>query len=217
MKTYENENVINYKGFKIIIDNDNDGFADSPDEWSDNSLFLVYDHRDFFVERKGFNPDNIFEAMQIGKKLYDGYFYFPVYAYIHSGVSLQLKRWFNGLAQGHNEFDVSFKGFALVKKEKGSYTMDKAYNIAESLLQTWNDYLHGNVWNFRTEDKDENMIDSCCGFYGDPEKSGLMEEAKSSIDFEIEKRNKAKQDKVKTLLKNHVPIEKREELILDLK
>ena len=205
-----------YKGFKIIIDNDND-FCDSPNDWDDNEVFLVYDHRDFEIKREGFNCDDIFEAMCEGKKLFDGYFYFPVYAYIHSGISLQLKRWFNYVPQGHNEFDVSFKGFCMVKKMKGSYTQEKAYNLADNLLDTWNDYLHGNVWNFMTEDKEGNTIDTCCGFYGDPEKSGLMEEAKSSIDFEIEKRNKAKQNKVKTLLKNHVPIEKREELILNLK
>jgi hypothetical protein len=208
--------TINYKGYFIKIDNDNDGFADNPGDWGNTDSFLVYDHRDFFVEQKGFDPEDIFEVMQTGKKLFDGYFYFPVYAYIHSGVSLQLKRWFNGVPQGHNQFDVSFKGFALVKKEKGSYTMEKAYKIAEGIVETWNDYLSGNVWNFRTEDKNGNFIDSCCGFYGDPEKSGLMDEAKSSIDFEIKKRNKDKQNKVKTLLKNHVPVDKRKELILGM-
>jgi hypothetical protein len=208
--------TINYKGYSINIDNDNDGFADSPNDWGNTDSFLVYDHRDFFVERGGFSPEDIFETMQTGKKLFDGYFYFPVYAYIHSGVSLRLQRWFPGLPQGHNEFDVSFKGFCLVKKEKGCYTMEKAYKIAECIVEEWNDYLSGNVWNFRTEDKDGEIIDSCCGFYGDPEKSGLMDEAKSSIDFEIENRRKTKQNKVKTLLANKVPIEKREELILNL-
>jgi hypothetical protein len=173
----------------------------------------VYDHRNFYVKREGFDPDDIYETMQTGKKLFDGYFYFPVYAYIHSGVSLQLKRWFSGLPQGHNEFDVSFRGFALVKKEKGYYTMEKAYKIAEDVVNTWNDYLNENVWNFRAEDEGGDVIDSCCGFYGDPEKSGLMDDAKSSIDHEIEERRKARQDKVKTLLTNHVPIEKRQEIL----
>jgi hypothetical protein len=208
--------TINYKGYFIKIDNDNE-CMENPDDWGNEDSFLVYDHRDFEIKREGFDPGDIYEQMrETGEPIFNGYFYLPVYAYIHSGVSLQLKRWFNGLPQGHNEFDVSFKGFVLVKKEKGSYTMEKAYTIAESIIDTWNDYLHGNVWNFRAEDKNENIIDSCCGFYGDPEKSGLMEEAKSSIDFEIEKRRKVKQEKLKTLLLNHVPIETRQKLILSM-
>lgn len=206
------ETTINYKGFKIIIDNDSE-CSENPGDWGNEESFLVYDHRDFYVKREGFDPNDIFETMQTGKKLFEGYFYFPVYAYIHSGVSLSLGKMSYPFT---DRWDVSFKGFALVKKQKGSYTMEKAYKIAEGEIDMWNDYLSGNVWNFRTEDKNEEMIDSCCGFYGDSEKSGLMDEAKSSIDYEIEKRRKAKQNKVKTLLSNHVPIEKRNELILSM-
>jgi hypothetical protein len=202
------ENLINYKGYRIRIEQDDEQF-NSPDEWGNDDSFLVYDHRDFFVERKVFNPDDIYEIMLSGKKLFDGYFFFPVYAYIHSGVSLQLRRWFN-VPQGHNEFDVSFKGFALVKKEKGTYTSDKAYIVAEGLLHTWNDYLSGNVYGFITEDKNGEQIDSCWGFYGNPERSGLIDDAKNAIDCEIERVRKSKQSKVKTLLKNNVPLEKRE-------
>jgi hypothetical protein len=210
MKT-EDVNVVNYKGYKIRIIQDE--FYDSPDNWGDEQRFLVYDHRDFYVKRKGFNPDDIFEVFSEGKKLYDGFFIFPVYAYIHSGVALQLKRWFNYVPQGHNEFDVSFKGFALIKKEKGTYTSEKAYQAAEGLLNVWNDCLSGNVYGFIAEDNEENEIDSCWGFYGDPEKSGLIEDAKSNIDFEIKNRLEKRILKVKTFIKNNVPLENRTQLI----
>ena len=209
------ETTIDYKGYIIKIDNEND-FADNPGDWGNDDYFLVYDHRSFYVKRDYFNPDDIFETMQQGKKLFDGYWFFPVYAYIHSGVSLQLKRWFNCVPQGHNEFDVSFKGFALIKRQKGSWNENIAYSQAEGLLETWNDYLHGNVYGFICKDANDENIDSCWGYYGDPETSGLMDEAKGAIDYEVKKRLQDKISKVKTWIKNHVPIDKRNELILTL-
>ncbi len=204
-------NEINYKNYKIEIHSDE--ICESADIWENDDCFLIYDHRDFFVERNGFNPNDIFETMQNGKKLYNGYWFFPVYAYIHSGVSLQLKRWFSCVPQGHNEFDVSFKGFALVKRQKGwSYSSKQAYKIAESVLNEWNDYLSGNVYGFMTKDKDDNDIDSCWGFYGDPEKSGLMEEAKNSIDCDIKYKLQNRIKQIKTWIKHHVPLKKRYEL-----
>lgn len=44
-------NEIDYKGFKIIIKPD-DFINDSPNDWGNDDCFLVYDHRDFCVERK---------------------------------------------------------------------------------------------------------------------------------------------------------------------
>ena len=204
--------TIKYKGYDINIIPDN--YPQSPNEWSNDDYFLVYDHRDFYVKKSGFDPEDIFENMQNGKKTYDGYFYFPVYAYIHSGVHLQLKRWFNGLPQGHNEFDVSFRGFCLIKKTKGSYTMKKAYKIAQSVIDEWNDYLSGNVYGYRVCKNDE-IIDSCYGFYGDYEKSRIIEEAKSIVDCEVNKNLQNRLQNVKTWIKNHVPFEIRQKQILE--
>ena len=200
--------IIDYKDHVIKIISDHE--CDSPDDWGDNDYFLVYDHRNFTITRKGFDPQDIFDAMQKRAKLYDDYFYFPVYAYIHSGISLQLQRWFPGLPQGHNEFDVSFKGFALVKRQKGSYIRDKAYEIAKSVVEEWNDYLSGNVYGYIVE-KDDEHIDSCWGFYGDYEKSGIIEEAKNVVDWQVKKALQAHITRLKTYIRNHVPLEVRAE------
>ena len=207
------EEKLNYKGFTIEIVPDD--FTDSPDDWGNTDVFLVYDHRDFCIKRNGFNPEDIYEAMKNKEEKYDNYWYFPVFAYIHSGISLSLKRWFPGLPQGHNEFDVSFKGFILA--DSNIYkTSEEAFNVCQSEINVWNDYLSGNVWGFRTMDSEENEIDSCYGFYGDPEKSGLIEQAKDSIDCEIEQRIKKRTNQIKTFIRNSVPFEKRQELIFNL-
>ncbi len=55
------EETIDYKGHKIEIIQDED--AESPDVWGNEDLFLVYDHRDFNVERKGIIPREIHQYL----------------------------------------------------------------------------------------------------------------------------------------------------------
>ena len=193
--------TIQHKGYEIETFYDED--AQSPNEWGNEDAFLVYDHRDFFVERKGFNPDDIFENLQSGKKLYKGYFVFPVFAYIHSGVALSL---------GKNEYpfndrwDVSFKGFALIKKEKGQGTNKKAYEIAKGIVEEWNTYLSGQVYGYSSE------FGGVWGFYGEEGYKDMIAQAKEEIDSVIEKKIKEHGQRVKAYIKNHVPIEKRQAL-----
>lgn len=198
--------TITYRGIDIeIIPDEN---AQSPNEWENEDAFLVYDHRDFCVKRKGFDPYYIFEHMKETKKpLYDGYWYFPVYAYIHSGVSLSLGRTsypFN------DRWDVSFKGFALVKKQKGwTWKRDKAISVAQSIVNEWNDYLSGNVYGYNIEETG----DSCWGFYGDYDaKGGCLDEAKSNIDSYIKEKRKSHFSQLKTWIKNKVPMLHREQM-----
>ena len=48
--------------------------------------------------------------------------------------------------------------------------------------QYWDDCIHGNVYVFVINDKDCDLVDSCAGFVGDPDTSGLMETARNIID-----------------------------------
>lgn len=194
--SHNNVETINYRGIdiEIIVDDD----AQSPDNWGNDDVFLVYDHRDFYVDRKGYDPNNIFEAMQAKQKTFDGYYYFPLFAYIHSGVALSL---------GKNTYpfscpwDTSFKGFVLVKREKYNWTRKQAHKSASSLVNVWNDYLSGNVYGYNVED-----IDSCWGFYGDYESNGMIDEAKQAIDSHIREQRKSHFRQLKTWIKNKVPL-----------
>jgi hypothetical protein len=72
----KNENLIEeieYRGYTINVCYDIN--AENPDEWENDDMFIVYDHRDFCVKRKGFNPREIFDVFQT-KNLYDNYHIF---------------------------------------------------------------------------------------------------------------------------------------------
>lgn len=196
---------IEYRGYSINVYYDTD--AQAPNEWENTDAFLVYDHRDFNVEVKGYDPTEIFEHVQTTKKwFFEGYYVFPVYAYIHSGVSLSL---------GRNSYpftcswDTSFKGFCLVKRQKGwTWRKNKAEKVAQSIVHEWNDYLSGNVYGFNIVGPDgEEDIDSCWGFYGDQceEDSDMVTECKGTIDYHIKEQRKKHFNLVKTWIKNKVP------------
>lgn len=108
---------------------------DSPDELQDQDAFLVYDHRQFFVDREGFKPSRINEYLQNKEfdNTYDGFHIFKVYAYIHSGVHLSLS--YNG-----NRWDVSSTGFIVISKDLFADD-DKALIKAYKLINRWNECL----------------------------------------------------------------------------
>lgn len=200
--------TIDYKNHTIEIVQDE--YAESPDSWGDNDCFLVYDHRQFNVERKGFDPQSIFDFVQQTKRwFYDGYFVFPLYAHIHSGVSLSL---------GKNRYsfdcpwDTSFRGFVLVRRCKGMYTRDVSQRVAQSIVDEWNDYLSGNVWGFYIKDESGESIDSCWGFYGYPN-GDLLEQAKSVIDDRVRIERVEHFETLKAWIKNKVSLIYRQPLL----
>lgn len=191
------EDTISYRGIEIQVHSDED--AQSPDQWGNDDAFIVYDHRQFCVERKGFAPLSIFEHSQESKnKLFDGYWFFPVDAYIHSGVALSLA---NETAFPDRQWDVSTTGYVLVSRTKGwTWTRDKARKVAKSIVDEWNMYLSGDVWGYDVEETG----DSCWGFYGDEGKKQMIAEAKSGIDHHINNKRTEQWQQLKTWIKSKV-------------
>ena len=92
---------------------------------------------------------------------YNNYYIFPVDAYIHSGVNLSLA---NTKNYPDRKWDVSTTGYILVKKDmvKSTENLDankildfpnhletRAKEYAEGLIETWNQYLSGDVYMFK--------------------------------------------------------------------
>ena len=200
---------INYKNHEITIFYDES--PQSPDDWGNEDAFLVYDHRDLTITRKGYDPQDIFDnCYSQNKKIYEGYWIFPVYALIHSGIWLSMRR--TTFTQGCDPggWDTSFRGFMLVKRQKGwTYTENKAYDVANSMLTEWNDYLSGNVFGYQTD-----TDDSVWGYYGNPEKSGIIEDAKGSIDSWLIERAKTHTKQLKSYISKKVPIQYRKPMQL---
>ena len=193
-----------YRGHTINVFYDEN--ATAPNEWENDDLFIVYDHRDFEVKVKGFEPREIYEHItQTKRNFYKGYHVFTVNAYIHSGVALSLGREYPFNCQ----WDVSTTGYVLVKRQKEwSYTKEKARKLAGMLLEEWNTYLNGGVLAYTVE-KEGLVIDSCGGFYDSIE--NVMKEGVNVVNEEVNRALKSHVEKVKVWIKNKVPFMNRKQ------
>lgn len=182
-----------YRGFEYTVECDE--YAESPDTWGNDDAFLVYDHRQFSVERKGFDPREIYEHTRDTKRMfYDGHFVFKLFAHIHSGVRLSLSH--NG-----DRWDTSMSGFVLVERQKGlAWTRAKAEKVAQEVVDEWNEYLGGEVYRW------EYMGDAFSGYYGDSGLEQCHAESKCAIDLHISKMRKKHIERRKIEIKNRVPL-----------
>jgi len=163
---------IKYKGLTIEIKQD-EGFDQSPDDDHDDGLFLIANHRDFTIKREGF-ADSEDQLKETGKQ----YHIFGLEAYIHSGVKLALSNTGNF---PDRQWDVSQLGFVFVKKSEFRQKAE-ARKVAQGLIEVWNNYLEGNIWEYVVKNNDGEMLDGCGAYVGDPDKTGILEDAKAAAD-----------------------------------
>jgi hypothetical protein len=142
---------------KIIRDSD----AQSPSEYGDEGLFIVANHRQFYVPEPGEKrcPEDPDEVVERYKKTH---WIFPLEAYIHSGVHLSFGREGN---YPDRRWDVSQVGFVFASKKEWRLSK-KAREAAKSKIDEWNQYLSGDVWGYVVEDERGVSLDSVWGFYG---------------------------------------------------
>lgn len=175
----EYSETIEYKGHTIKLVADSD--ARSPQEDSDAGLFLVANHRDFYVPEPG-EKRITNDAEELVNRWKDTHWVFPLEAYIHSGVVLALSQ------EGNfpdRQWDVSQLGFVFAAKSEWRLSKS-ARKAALSLIETWNQYLSGDVWGYIVGE-DSPFEDSCWGFYG---KEYAIEQAKEAVDCLIRREEK---------------------------
>ena len=208
--------VIKHEGLVVKIYQDTD--TQGPESWGDDNGFLVHYHRDFQQEHESVLVEDDLRDLYQGnvtdntKELKRKYHIFSVSAYIHSGVHLTLGN--VRFAYDSGGWDTSHVGAVFCAKSEWK-TVKKAEKFAEGLIESWNQYLSGDVYGFVVEGPDvENAgsgsdIDSCWGFYG---LEYAKEEGLAIAKHFAEERRKKKQAKVKAMIKNHVPLQKRTEV-----
>lgn len=100
----------------------------------------------------------------------------PLFLYDHSGLWLKIGSFANSpLPQGHAYFDSGQVGFIyataqdikenFLVKRISKKILSKAEDLFKSEVETYTNYLNGNVYGFVVEDSEEKHVDSCYGFY----------------------------------------------------
>lgn len=103
----------------------------------------------------------------------------PLYLYDHGGLALST-------SQFSCPFDSGKVGYIWVSKARvmseygGDWltkeNTERAKNCLIGEVETYHQYLSGDIWGFRVLDQDGDEVDSCWGFYGDdPKTNGMIE------------------------------------------
>jgi hypothetical protein len=136
------------------------------------------------------------EVEEVLKKEFGAVVILPLFLYDHSGLSMKTHP--HGQ---HAGWDGGYVGFIYATKEdilkawdKKKLTkslLDKAEQCLMGEVETYNQYLQGDVYCFHIEDKDGETIDSCGGYYGLDE---CIKEVKSQIEYYKKDREKSLQE-----------------------
>lgn len=176
-----------------------DQCSESPREWDNVCTIASKTGRWNIADKDEAYPfeefKNKIEELRRAEDAGDMYMRF-VYMYDHGGQTISLQPfgdyWDSGVC------GVIFVSKGTIFKELLNVTDDnwkeRAYKIMENEIEIYNQYIKGEIYGYtlekaeiidckeRTSGKEWSMIeweseDSCCGFYGDLFKSGLMDEA----------------------------------------
>jgi len=82
---------------------------------------------------------------------------------------------------------------------------EKALRYLEGEIETYDQYLRGDVYGFVIEDSEGEEVDSCWGYYGDYN-DYLLSECKGTIDSILTRQTKEHCDKIKKWIRNQVPL-----------
>lgn len=116
-----------------------------------------------------------------------GLVYLPTYAYIHSGVVMNTTGYscpwdsgqagwiFTTMARCNEWFGTDWKRWSPNRRAMVQQRLN-----AE--VETYSQYISGDVYGFMVKDSDGEIVDSAWGYYGDPEaEAGAMSEARQVV------------------------------------
>jgi hypothetical protein len=183
-----------------------DDYPESPIEWDNLGKMICWHNRytlgdgkllEQYSESKECRLKNLTdycngwdEVEEVLKKEFGVVAILPLFLYDHSGISM--RTYPHGQ---HAGWDGGYVGFIYATKEDilkefsvkriSKSLIEKVTKILESEVETYNQYLTGDVYAFCIEDGEGEIVDSCGGFYG---MDYCIKEVKSQMEYYIKER-----------------------------
>lgn len=201
--------TIEYKGCTIAIHQDE--MVESPREWDNLGKMCCFHSRYDLGDKHNLTVEEV-KGIVEQKDIVS----LPLYLYDHSGITISTTPfscpWDSGqvgfIYVDHEAIKKEYK-----VKRVTEIIIGKVVEILEAEVNTYNDYLTGDVYGYMTFDKNVE-IDCCFGFYGHFDgETDIMEEAKHSIDYHIKELRKSRSRKIMSLIKHNVSLDKRGALL----
>ncbi len=120
-----------------------------------------------------------------------------IYLYDHSGLAVSSSPFSSRCPWDSGWFGMVAVSVEAVKKEYGwdkitSYRRRKIKGYLQGEIDTYNEYLHGEVYGFQVTpaDDDSEVLDSCWGYFGDNGLTQIREECRDTIDHLIARKKR---------------------------
>lgn len=195
------------KGYTVTIEQDTD--AESPREWDNLGTMVCwhprYDLGDEQISRH--TAQEYYDATLVPIEKAGG-IVLPLYLYDHSGLRMNVHGF-------HCPWDSGQVGFIYVTAERirkeysvqriSAQTRAKARSVLIAEVETYDQYLSGDVYGY-TIDKDDEHVDSCWGFFG---ADYAKEQAAEALLTEMDTAKRARYARLKEWIRNRVPLEYR--------
>jgi len=194
-----------YKGLDIVISQDLD--AENPRTAWDQLGTMYCEHNRYTLGDK--DADDIRDMDK--ENHYQDFkgIILPLYLYDHSGITMST----SGFSCPWDSGQVGYIYVAdeTIKREyKVKRISNKLRNIVRLQLigevETYDQYLTGDVYGFSITDTDGELLESVWGYYGTED---CQAEAESIADCYLNEQHLARQAKLKQYIKNHVPLQAR--------
>jgi hypothetical protein len=182
----------NYKGYTINIVNDYD--SENPlREWDNIGTAVCFHSRYDLGSNHDFSDvDELQDFLKSTPHLA-----LNLYLYYHSGITMRTEpfscRWDSGqvgvIYITFEEIRKEFKIKNVTKKWK-----EKIYGYMKGTIETYDQYLRGDVYGYQISKEDtDDITDSCYGYFGD-DHSYIIDEAKSIIDYYAKEEEKIQKE-----------------------
>lgn len=171
----------------IRIEQDED--AENPRQWDNMGTMIAFHGRyDLGDKDHGYNAkdyngwDDFREALE---KANPKGIVLPLYLFDHSGITMNTTGF-------HCPWDSGQVGFIVASADKirecfvtkriTNKVRQRAHEVLIGEVETFDQYIRGDVYGFVVEDDDGNVTDSCWGFFGsDPFENGMSDHIDKSL------------------------------------
>lgn len=243
MSDYPIHNEEYYKSYTCIVKYDESSWENPIEDYDQPEGFGIdlSNHRDFkaFVEELPVDMGDFFdylsgrldpdndewdaEVAYTCKEFEDKYFYRIVRMYCHGSCTI-------GIGNGYpfnDPWDSGTAGVVFIPKEtvirEGLYgasegmTDDRlelaAVTFMKSQVELFDDWMNGRGFYWVVEDSEGEVLESCGGYWGDSGAEYAMQEALNTAEYLHQEQEEKRQKHLKTLIKEHVPLQYRADLL----
>lgn len=195
-------------GLTVRVVVDDCGSTESPLDHYDSHVRLVTFERhgyvnDSGVKRREKSPFSEPEEVRTWAAN-NGFHCYPVFKYEHGNVAYSI-------APFSCPWDSGQAGYLLLSLEEWSAMDDKADSYAKGTLESYSSWCNGEIYGWIVEDEDGETLESCWGYIG--ESDYALQEGLDTAEGIEKRRKRSRLDKLKTLIRNRVPLIKRQAML----